>query len=408
MSYFKKMDNFLIARTNKYNVFRCLVRQGPINRAAIARLTNLSIPTVMTITAELLEKKVIRSIGKGESSGGKPPEMLELVPDSYYTVGVDIGRTMIRLVANNAAFEQRASLQELTGNPLPAKDFVKRVSGLILRIIHMLHTEKEKIIGIGIAMPGLIEKETGRVIFSPDFEWSSVPLREWLLENLPFTLLVENANRALALNESYFEGEEDQNHTTFSVNLGHGIGAGLVLGEELYMGAVGASGEIGHITVERNGPLCMCGNRGCLEAVASGDAIAKKAKSLMEKGRAPILAELCGGKGHEIEARTVFEAAAAGDPEAGKIVDEAAEYIGMGLSMAINVLDPDRLILCGGLMRNGPSFFEKIKASIQKHKMKQTGRELVIFQGTKGENSTAMGACRLLVNTLWNEQRLPI
>jgi len=408
MEFYQKMDKLRIAQTNKYNVFRCLIRNGPINRAAIARMTNLSIPTVMTITAELLDKGVIRSIGKGESSGGKPPEMLELDPRCFYCVGVDVGRTTIRLIATDAASGQVAELQELTGNPLPARDFISRIGDLVLNLMEKGRIAPEKIVGIGVAMPGLIEKESGRVIFSPDFEWTEIPLKHWLKEKLPFTILVENANRALALNESYFAGDGEPTHTAFTVNLGHGIGAGLVLGEELYMGAGGTSGEIGHIIVEQGGPLCMCGNRGCLEAVASGDAIAKKGRAAMEKGEAEGIYALCGGRGEEIEAKTVFMASERGDQAAMKIIDDAAEYIGIGLSMAINVLDPDRLVLCGGLMRNDVSFFEKIKASIEKHKMKQTGRQLVITRGIKGENSTAAGVCRLLLNTLWRERSLPI
>jgi predicted NBD/HSP70 family sugar kinase len=330
------------------------------------------------------------------------------VPDCFYSIGVDVGRTMIRLVANNAVAEQVASLREKTGNPLPERDFVRRLNRLILRLIDKLHTRAEKIIGIGIAMPGLIEKETGRVLFSPDFEWTGIPLREWLEEGLPFRIFVDNANRALALNESYFENEEDHNHTTFSVNLGYGIGAALVLGEELYAGASGTSGEIGHITIDPQGPLCKCGNIGCLEAVASGDAIAKKGKAAMEGGKSPLLKELCGGNSNKIEAKTVFTAAKEGDTAAAEIIDAVAEYIGIGLSMAINVLDPDRLVLCGGLIRNDISFFEKILASIQRHKMNHAGRQMIVSRGAKGEYSTANGACRMLTNTMWNGRTLPI
>jgi predicted NBD/HSP70 family sugar kinase len=408
MSYYHKMDKLRISQTNKYNVFRCLVRQGPINRAAIAKLADLSIPTVMLITADLLEKNIIRSIGKGESSGGKPPEMLEIVADCFYCIGVDVGRTMIRLVANNAAGGQVVSLRERTGNPLPGRAFARRLNRLILRLIGKLHTRAEKIIGIGIAMPGLIEKETGRVLFSPDFEWTDIPLREWLEEDLPFKIFVDNANRALALNESYFENEENHNHITFSVNLGYGIGAGLVLGEELYAGTSGTSGEIGHIMIDPRGPLCKCGNIGCLEAVASGDAIARKGKAAAENGGSPLLKELCGGNSNKIEAKTVFIAAGKGDKAAAEIIDAAAEDIGIGLSMAVNVLDPDRLVLCGGLIRNDVSFFEKILASIRRHKMNHAGRQMVISRAAKGEYSTSNGTCKMLTNTMWNERTLPI
>jgi predicted NBD/HSP70 family sugar kinase len=416
MQQYRKMDKFQISQINKYNVIRCLTKEGPINRVAIARRTDLSVPTVMSIIDELLKKNIVRSLGKVESPRGKPPEMLEIIPECFFYIGVDIGRTTIRIVANNAVSEQIACLQEPTGDPFPEKDFVDRLRKLILRIVKRLNTGKDRILGVGIAMPGLIENETGNVLVSPDFGWKNIPLQAWLQKGLPFPVLVDNSNRALALNESYFPGENEHTHTTFAVNLAYGIGGALVIGEQLYNGASGTSGEIGHSTVDPDGPLCKCGNVGCLEAVASGEAIARLAREAVAQAtaqqaaaKAPSkLMELCGGDLSVIDAKLVFQAAEAGDRTARKIIDRAAEYIGIMLSTSLNILDPDRLVLCGGLMKNGPAFFEKIKASIEKYKMKQAGRELVISVGMQGEYSTANGACKILANTLWWQRALPV
>jgi predicted NBD/HSP70 family sugar kinase len=404
---YRKMDKLQIARTNKYKVYRCLVRKGPINRAAIAKLTDLSIPTVMSIIDDLFQKGIIKSIGKGESSGGKPPEMLEIVPERFYYIGVDIGRTTVRIVAKDAVFKQVACLQEPTGDPIPEKRFVDRLAALIVQLFDQLDTDRDRILGVGVAMPGIIERETGNVLFSPDFKWNNTPLQTWLQKNIPFPVTVENANRALALNESYFSGGEEHAHITFAVNLGYGIGAARVMGEDLYSGVSGASGEIGHITVDRKGPRCHCGNSGCLEALASGAAIAAQAQSVLFPDPRSLIASLCGGDSSRIDAQMVFQAAEQGDKQALKIIDQAAEYIGIGVSMAINVLDPDQVILCGGLMKNGPMFFNKISAGIHKHKMRQTGRHLTVFAGAGGEYSTANGACRVLANNLWWQRALP-
>jgi predicted NBD/HSP70 family sugar kinase len=402
------MDKLQIGQTNKYNVLRCIIREAPINRAAIAKRADLSIPTVMSIIDDLFEKKVIRSIGKGESSGGKPPEMLEMIPSRFYYIGVDVGRTVIRVVVNNAVYEQVTSFQEPTGNTLPAKDLVDRICSYVVTIVSQSAIEKYNILGVGVAMPGLIENDTGRVLFSPDFGWEDIPLKTWLQDSLGYPILVENSNRTLALNESYLPEEVESGRTTFSVNLGYGIGAGLVMGDQIFTGSNGTSGEIGHITVVRDGPLCACGNRGCLEAVASGLAIATQAKKAAGQNKKSKIWELCGGDLSKIDARLVFEAAERGDKAALAIIDTAAEYIGIGIAMAVNVLDPDRVVRCGRLMKNGPYFFEKISASIQKHKMRKAGDHLVISTGAKGEFSTANGACRVLANNLWWRRALPI
>jgi predicted NBD/HSP70 family sugar kinase len=402
------MDKLQIAQINKYNVIRCLIQEGPINRAAIARRTELSIPTVMFITGDLLQKNIIRSLGKGESSGGKPPEMLEVIPERFYYVGLDIGRTAIRAVVTNAVSKQVACLQEPTDNPIPEKQFVDRLCRMILKVISDLNTGREHILGVGIAMPGLIENTSGDVLFSPDFGWHDIPLKKWIEEKIPFPITVENANRALAVNESYVPREEGSQPITFVVNLGYGIGAALVIGEDLYTGSSGTSGEIGHITVMPGGPLCHCGNRGCLEAVASGAAIASQGKRLMKTRRSSKLRALAQGDEDRVDAKLVFEACGLGDRDAAAIVDTAAEYIGIGLSMAVNVLDPGRIVLCGGLMKSHPWFYDKINASIQKHKMHQADRRLVVSIGTGGEYSTANGICRILANTLWWQRQLPV
>jgi predicted NBD/HSP70 family sugar kinase len=224
---------------------------------------------------------------------------------------------------------------------------------------------------------------------------------------LPYPVLVKNSTHALAVNESFVKGKDD-GYTTFCVNLGYGIGAAIISGENLYSGTSGISGELGHCVVDRDGPLCKCGNIGCLEAVASGEAIARQAQSIIAHHGRSKLVELCGGKAAKIDAQMVFEAANAGDSLSLKIINTAANYIGIGISMAVNILDPDRVVICGGLMRNGPYFFEQIKASVEEHVMPCSGRNLMLSTGTKGEYSTANGACRVLMNTLWAERALMI
>jgi predicted NBD/HSP70 family sugar kinase len=408
MSYDKKIEITQISQTNKYNVLRCLIREGPSNRSAIAKKLGLSIPTVMAAMDDLSEKKVVRSMGKGEFGVGKPPEIMEMVPDRFFYIGVDIGRTAIRVVINNAVAEPIATIQEPTGDPFPEEHFVDRLCSLILQMAGKLHTDAEHIMGIGIAMPGLIERATGQVLISPDFGWEDVPLQLWLQSKLPYRVLVKNANHSLAVNESFISGDDDVRHTTFCVNLGYGIGSALVIGEEVYTGAYGTSGELGHSVVEKDGPLCKCSNSGCLEAVASGEAIARQAQMIIVHHGNSKIAKLCGGDAAKIDARMVFEAAELGDKSALKILNTAADYIGIGISAAANVLDPDRVILCGGLMRNGPFFFEKIKTSMYEHIIPQASRHLVFSVGTGGEYSTANGACRILVNSLWSERTLPI
>jgi predicted NBD/HSP70 family sugar kinase len=412
MRSYIKVDKLKIAQINKYNVLNYIGRKEPINRAALVKWTQLSLPTIMAITGELLEKGAIRSIGKGEiarnpaHNAGKPPEMLEVNPDFFYIVGVDLGRTTVRIVINDAVSRQKFCYEEVMGDPFPVDDFISRLNKLILNLIKSQGIKRNRILGAGVAMPGLIENVTGRVIISPDFGWMDVPLQSQMEKALPFPILVKNSNHALALHESSFEG--DNYRASFCVNLGYGIGAALVIGDELYAGARGADGEVGHSVIEKGGPLCKCGNSGCLESMASGEAIARQAATIAAHHGKTKITELCDGDISKIDARMVFQAAEGGDEGARKIISAAADYIGMGISTAVNILDPDRVILCGGLMKNGPYFFEKIRSCIGEHVMHHSDRKLEVTVGRGGEFSTAQGACQILLHTYWTEQRLPI
>jgi predicted NBD/HSP70 family sugar kinase len=410
MPYDKKLNQYQIAQTNKYNVFRCLIRKGPINRAAIARELDLSIPTVMVIVDDLLKKRLIRSAGKGESGVGKQPEILAMEPDRFFYIGVDIGRSTIRIVVNNAAGAETSSMKKPTGDTVPEKEFISQVKKLMLQFIKKLKIDPAQILGAGVAMPGLIERDSGNVIVAPDFGWKDIPLQGWLQKGLPYPVLVKNSTQALALNESSPSGtgENDEIHTTLCVNLGYGIGAAIITGEELYDGSGGISGELGHCVVDRDGPLCKCGNSGCLEAVASGEAIARQAQTIVSHHSPSKIAELCGGVSSDIDAKMVFEAAESGDEAALKIITTAAMYIGIGISMAVNIMDADRVLLCGGLMRNTPAFLEQIKAGMEDHLVARANRSLVLSAGTNDEFSTAKGASRVLMNALWARRALPI
>jgi predicted NBD/HSP70 family sugar kinase len=415
MPYDKKLNQFQIAQTNKYNVFRCLVREGPINRSAIAARMGLSIPTVMAIVDDLFGKQVIRSEGKAGSGVGKQPEILAVESGCYYYIGVDIGRSTIRIVVTDAAGELTGSMKEPTGDTLPAKEFIAHVKKRMLRFVKKLKIDGSsgRILGAGIAMPGLIERETGKVMFAPDFGWQDIPLQEWLQAGVPYPIIVKNSTQAMAVNETYTPGSEET-HTTLCVNLGYGIGAAVITGERLYNGTGGISGELGHCLVESGGPLCKCGNRGCLEAVSSGEAIARQAREALRAPRAgakalrSALSKSCGGDLSKLDAKAVFDAAASGDSLAQSIVKNAAAYIGIGISLAVNILDCDRVLVSGGLMRNGPGFLDQIRASMEEHLVARAGRGLVLSAGTDDEYSAAKGASRVLINTLWARRALPI
>jgi len=393
-----KVDKFLLSTMNRRSVIDMIRTKGPINKAEIARVTDLSIPTVMKLTDEFLKNGLIRISGKGESNGGKRPELLELVSDAYYTIGVDIGRNTLKALVmnlNGCIINKKTSD---TGNDTSPEEIIERIIKLIDETISGSHIPKEKILGMGIGMPGLLDVENGVVLFSPDFHWENVKLTEPIIKHFPMNICLENSNRAQAMGEKWFGVGIDADYF-ICVNLGHGIGSAIIQEGEFYRGSCGSSGELGHITLEKNGPKCDCGNYGCLEVLASGNAIAGKAKQAVKDGKASSMLALVNGHVDAIDAKIVFDAAKSNDPLAKSLVEEAVEYIGIGLASYINLLDPDMIILAGGVVNSGDILIDGIKKVVKERQMKYAGRKVKIRVAKLGADATAVGAASLILKT---------
>ncbi|QBE96912.1 N-acetylglucosamine repressor [Blautia producta] len=391
-----KYDKFAMAQMNRSMVFDLIRRKGPISRAEIARTIGLSIPTVMKITEEFSHKQFVQDVGKGESSGGKRPELLELIPDSKYIIGVGVGRSKTNVLMMNLAGE--VFIREImeTGGTVVPEVWISRLIRVIENVIRESGLPEKRILGMGIGMPGILDEESGKVLFSPDFKWENVDMLTPIRERFKMDITIENANRALAMGEYYFGAGVDSRNFLV-VNLGHGIGSAIMREGEFYRGSSGSSGEIGHIILEKNGPKCNCGNKGCLEAIASGNAIARDAKIAVLEGNASKIMELVNGDINRIEAKTVFEAAHLGDQMAIQITERAMQYIGIGLANYINLLDPDLIILFGGLTNAGDIFLKKIKEVLRERQMKFAGRQVKLVISQMGENGTAVGSASLVL-----------
>lgn len=381
---------------NKRNVLDCIQEKQPINRSAIAQMVGLSIPAVMTITDELLKKGIIQSVGKVGSGVGKHPELFTICGEHFRYVGVDVGRLTIRVVITGQDGEVLASTKRPTENVEEPLKCVENMSDQIRETINKSGVDTDTIVGICVAMPGLIESDTGTVIFSPDFGWRDIPLQKWVQDRVgDIHVVVRNANRAQARWETR-PGRNNKESTVFCVGLGYGIGSGIISNGEMYYGSSGTSGEIGHIIVNPSGPVCLCGNNGCLEAVASGRAIAEQAMHIVKTGSDTVIAKLCKGKIEDITAKTVFDAAMLQDEIAMRLIDQAAKYIGIALATAINMLDPDIIYLCGGMMKNGDDFFNRIKKYTRERQMHLAGRHVVIQKGSTDELNVARGATLMI------------
>ena len=407
MDRYAKVDKHQMAQINKQNVMRCIADHGPINRAGIARRVGLSIPSVMQITEELLLHGMLHTQMPTLSKPGKKAELLSVSGESHRFVGVDFGRTMTRIAVVGLDRQLIGTLKFPTVAVEDPSAMVDRVCEGIYKVLDVSGIDLDTVVGVCVAKPGLIEEGTGRVIFSPDFGWKDVPLQRWMNERLPWQVIVENGNRAQGMWEVCTH-PEDRAKKVVCMGLGYGIGGAILHDGQPYYGASGTSGELGHILVSQKRVPCFCGNYGCLEAMASGAALARDARAAVKEGRATLIRDLCGADLQAIEAKTVFQAAEGGDALAEELLREAAEYIGIGLGSIINILDPDVIYLCGGLMHNGERFLRMIQDATSRRQMAEAGRRVVIRSGSMIEWNVAMGATQVIPYSRWKSERMNV
>jgi glucokinase-like ROK family protein len=382
---------------NKMNVLNYIRRNGASGRAEIARCLGLSIPTVMNISQSFIDAGTIREVGLGESSGGKPPMLLAMIPDACYSIGVDIGATKITaIVADcNASIVYKKNYGSKRG--LSKDVILEYITGVIRETLGESPVDEKKIIGIGIGMPGLIDARSGEVLFSPDFGLENMHIIATIENMFSRKTHIENVTQAIAVGEKLF-GICKDTENFMCVGLGYGIGSAIVTNGRLYKGRRGFAGELGHIVMDRNGPICDCGGRGCLEAISSGNAIARRAKERLRNGGGAAILKLAGGDIDAVEARTVFDAAKSGDVTAIEIVENAIEYLGIAIAGMITMLDPEFIILSGGITHAGNFLTDRLERAVERHKMSCYGSGARIVISEFGSDAAAIGAASLILN----------
>lgn len=278
-----------------------------------------------------------------------------------YVLAVDVGGTKIysALVGSGDQIVKRDV------RPTGAAQGKERVIANILASIKAVFPsdglQRGSVLAIGVGAPGPIDSCSGRIFFAPNLEWHNVNLKEILERDLGLPVFLENDANVAALGEHLYGAGQGYDDLVF-ITVSTGIGGGLIIKGEIYSGASGGAGEIGHMVVDPDGPLCPCGNRGCLEAVASGRALKKKALSLVAAGKGRKILELAGGNPDTIEAPVIIRAGHLGDPEAQEILIEAARYLGLAIGNVANMLNPPIFVIGGGVARGaGKPFLEFVR-----------------------------------------------
>ncbi|MCG8515690.1 MAG: ROK family protein [Halanaerobiales bacterium] len=343
----------------------------------------MSKTTVSRLVKELIEEKYLIEVGEGQSkkSGGRKPVLTALNNSGRYVIGVDLGVTNTIIAVANINGEILKKIRKPTIRNHNIGGVVSYISNLVEQITEQAGIEKSLIKGIGVAIGGVIERETGIVRFSSNFSWKNVYLKKLLEEKTGLYTLIDNCTRVMALGLVWHQkGISEKNF--FFINAGFGIGSSLVIDGSIY----DIHSEFGHIPITYENVLCQCGKKGCLEAIASGNAIERKANQLYNT------------KNSWLTAKNVAERAKNNEQLAKIVYNEAGGYLGKGISIVANIFNPKKIIIGGGVSQAGDILLKPVMESFSKYTMDIIKEDIEINISPLGMDGGIYGAITMILN----------
>ena len=309
----------------------------------------------------------------------------------HYVVGIDLGGT--KMAAGLAAAD--GQVLATVRRPTNVSAGPTAILGALVNMVEELLTthglRRDQLSAIGMGVPCLLERDSHICRFSPNLFWRDVDIGSFWHQHFSCPLVVDNDVRLGALAEQTW-GAGQGAHDLLFVAVGTGVGSGLILGGEIYRGGRGLAGEVGHMTLIPDGPVCNCGNRGCLETYAAGPAIARRAREAMAADRGSLLWQLCGDKGEDVTAELVSQAADKGDELAQRIFEETGRYLGIGLASVATLLNPERIIVGGGVALAGEKLFRPLRQTLAERVLTVPGIDYPVLPAALGSQTGVLGA----------------
>ncbi|MDP2942070.1 MAG: ROK family protein [Candidatus Omnitrophota bacterium] len=308
----------------------------------------------------------------------------------YYYLGIDIGGTNIRLgiVDGKGKVLIRYRIPTLKEQ---GKD--KVITRLLRAIEFIIKKSARPVKGIGIGCPGPLDGKRGIVLSPPNLpDWKGVPLKKIVEKRFRLPVILENDANLIGLGENW-RGAGKNASSMVLLTLGTGIGSALILDKKLWSGSGGFASEFGHVSINLNGPRCGCGNRGCIEVYASATAVARRLKEALKKGETSRVFK---STKDNITADRIYLAAKKGDRLSRRIVDETGLYLGAAVANIVNALNPEMIVISGGMAKAGKSLLDKIKKTVKERALKESRRGLKIVVGRLGEDAGIIGAVKFL------------
>jgi predicted NBD/HSP70 family sugar kinase len=399
----EKIDGVVETKSylNKIKLIKNLYTKGSNTAGEMCNEVGISLPTVNSLLGDLMQSGEVIKHGRAESQGGRKPDLYKLADDSFYVISVDINKFRVRICIYNSANHAVTEVETLKLSLNNEKGTFDRICDFILD-----HNKKsgllgEKIIAIGISMPGLIDSIHG--INHTYLKFSKKSLVENFESRLGKNVFLENDARAMTLAEFKF-GHNDQYKNVLGIFIGWGIGLGILIDGKIYQGASGFAGEFSHSPIfESSDITCACGKKGCLESVASGTAIVRMAKEAIKNDQEAILARMARDNQNEVEPFLVVDAALAGDQRAITILSEAGLDLGRGISILIQILNPELIIIGGAVAEAKQYLITPIQQALNVYSMAKARENTELSLYKLGQEVGLLGGVAVVNEKIFNE-----
>ena len=386
-------------RSNRSVILTSIYRNGPLSRYELGHETSLSAASVSNLVGELLAEGLVEEAGSVESDGGRPRVLLRVAPKFAYVVGAEVGETRVRVELFDLSMKVLATTVYPIDTPTPAPEFaVKYVLQGLESVINAAEVPKDRVLGMGVAVAGVVEGPADAVVDAQTLGWDSVPLGAMLAAGTDIPIQVDNGANILGQAEMWFGAGRGATDAVVAL-VGSGVGAALVTGGTSYRGTRSSAGEWGHTTIMYGGRRCRCGSDGCLEAYVGAEGVLDRyrlAGGVVDPGddeESAFIALL-----DDVDSSGI----------AAKVVQDTIGYLAAGFADLVNLFNPERIVLGGwsGLLL-GERYLPQIREAVGKHALRQPYAQVSIELCELGRDAVALGAATLPVLHLLRNGGLP-
>lgn len=390
-----------VKKLNRMNILNILKKCDTVSRQQLADITGLTPPAISGIIKELIKTGFVKEIGLDKSRGGRRPVMLKFVPNAGYVIGIEITRYEI-IIGISDLKNPPTDIQTLELDMTDPDEAIPQLIEVIKKVMYEDHSEKN-FMAVGIAFPGLLTEKNSSVKRSVNLgiKWNNYPIKRKIQEGLgDIAIFIENNSNASALAEKWF-GEAKFCKDLVYINLGEGISAGIIIEDKILQGFHGHAGEIGHIVVTENGPLCNCGNRGCLESLYGIPAIIRKAYSELPliKDDDP-LKKLWKQKG-KVNIEDIINFARVEGSYSKEIFSQMAKYVGIVIADVINLFNPQSVFLGGKMALAADEYMDVLLDSVKMHAFPEIASSTEVKISSLGGTSGVFGGCALALREIF-------